>query len=105
MKTLYKLVLLPLLCLLFSNTSVLAQGCVAIRSTGGVCTMGEHPDSIVKGGAWLFNSNSRYYKSFRHFVGKQEQYQRIDVLHNNVINKVVTQDFTFTRIFNDRWSM
>jgi len=67
--------------------------------------MDEHPDSAVKTGAWLFNSNTRYYKSFRHFVGKQEQYQRIDQLHNNVINKVVTQDFTFTRLFNDRWAL
>jgi hypothetical protein len=105
MKLIYKLSILTLLYITLSNTSAFAQGCVAIRSTGGVCTMDEHPDSTVKGGAWLFNSNTRYYKSFRHFVGKQEQYQRIDVLHNNVINKVVTQDFGFTRIFNDRWSL
>lgn len=82
-----------------------AQGCVAIRSTGGLCTMDEHPDSAIKQGGWLFNSNSRYYRSFRHFIGKQEQTDRINVLHNNVINKVVTQDFTFTRLFNDRWSL
>lgn len=67
--------------------------------------MGEHPDSTTNQGAWLFNSNTRYYKSFRHFVGKQEQFQRINVLHNNVINKVLSQDFGFTRIFNDRWSL
>ncbi len=105
MKSFYKLTFIAFFYLLLNHTNVFAQGCVAIRSTGGVCTMGEHPDSIIKGGAWLFNSNTRYYKSFRHFVGKQEQYQRIDVLHNNVINKVVTQDVTFTRIFNDRWSI
>jgi len=66
--------------------------------------MDEHPDSAVKQGAWLFNSNTRYYRSFRHFVGKQEQYQRID-MHNNVINNVETQDFTFTRLLNDRWAV
>ena len=86
-------------------TKTFSQGCVAIRSTGGVCTMEEHPDSSIKAGGWLFNANSRYYKSFRHFIGKQEQFQRIDPLHNNVINKVFTQDFGFTRIFNDRWSL
>lgn len=91
---------------LLNYSNVFGQGCVAIRSTGGLCTMDEqHPDSVLKEGEWLFNSNSRYYKSFRHFVGKQEQYQRIDQLHNNVINKVVTQDFTFTRVFNSRWSL
>ncbi|MBS1530684.1 MAG: hypothetical protein JSU01_10275 [Bacteroidetes bacterium] len=91
--------------MLLNHSNVFAQGCVAIRSTGGLCTMDEHPDSAVKQGAWLFNSNTRYYKSFRHFVGKLEQYQRIDQFHNNVINKVVTQDFTFTRLFNDRWAL
>ncbi|MGZ3753320.1 MAG: hypothetical protein ACXVB0_11525 [Mucilaginibacter sp.] len=105
MKSFYKLILVACIFTLLNNTDVFAQGCVAIRSTGGVCTMDEHPDSSIKGGAWLFNSNTRYYKSFRHFVGKQEQFQRIDVLHNNVINKVLTQDFGFTRIFNDRWSL
>ena len=105
MKLFYKLTFIASIFLLLNDTHVFAQGCVAIRSTGGVCTMDEHPDSSIKGGAWLFNSNTRYYKSFRHFVGKQEQFQRIDVLHNNVINKVVTQDFGFTRIFNDRWSL
>jgi hypothetical protein len=105
MKSTLQFLCFSLLCILLSNSNVLAQGCVAIRSTGGVCTMGEHPDSSITKGAWLFNSNTRYYKSFRHFVGKREQYQRIDVLHNNVINKVLSQDFGFTRIFNDRWSL
>ena len=100
LKTLYLIAFFTVL----HYSNVFAQGCVAIRSTGGLCTMDEHPDSAVKGGAWLFNSNSRYYKSFRHFVGKQEQFQRI-ALGNNVINKVVTQDFTFTRLFDDRWAL
>lgn len=105
MKTIYKLLFTILFLLVINHSNVFAQGCVAIRSTGGLCTMDEHPDSALKGGSWLFNSNTRYYKSFRHFVGKREQYYRIDQLHNNVINKVVTQDFGFTRIFNDRWSL
>src|SRR6201996_1856606 len=100
MKLLYKLILITCFFLSLNQTNVFSQGCVAIRSTGGVCTMDEHPDSALKNGSWLFNSNSRYYKSFRHFIGKQEQFERIDVLHNNVINKVVTQDFGFTRIFD-----
>lgn len=104
MKTFYKLLILSVFVLSINQTKSFAQGCVAIRSTGGVCTMDEHPDSSLRNGSWLFNSNSRYYKSFRHFVGKQEQFQRT-ALQNNVINKVVTQDFGFTRIFNDRWSL
>src|SRR6202012_2702144 len=104
MRSLYKLALTTCFLLLLNQTNVFAQGCVAIRSTGGVCTMDEHPDSAIKGGSWLFNSNTRYYKSFRHFIGKQEQFQRTQ-LQNNVINKVLSQDFGFTRIFDDRWSL
>ena len=104
MNKIYKLLFTACFFLFIDQTNVFAQGCVAIRSTGGVCTMDEHPDSSLKNGSWLFNSNSRYYKSFRHFVGKQEQFQRT-ALQNNVINKVFTQDFGFTRIFNDRWSL
>jgi hypothetical protein len=94
------------LCLfiLFTQTKALAQGCVAIRSTGGICEMGERPDSTQSQSYWLYNDNDRYYKSFRHFIGKQEQFQRT-ALHNNVINKVFTQDNTFTRVFNNRWSL
>lgn len=104
MKPTFKLLSFIALFLFISQTNVFGQGCVAIRSTGGLCTMDEHPDSAVKQGAWLFNSNSRYYRSFRHFVGKQEQYQRI-AMHNNVINNVETEDATFTRLFNDRWAL
>ncbi|MBB5394271.1 hypothetical protein [Mucilaginibacter sp. AK015] len=89
--------------LLLNNTAARAQGCVAIRSTGGLCAMDEHPDSTTSGGAWLFNANSRYYRSYKHFVGKQEQKQRIE-MGTNVINHSFAQDFTLTRIFNNRWS-
>jgi len=104
MKTTIKICTTLFLFILFSQTQVFAQGCVAIRSTGGICAMNEHADSTTTGGYWLYNSNDRYYKSFRHFVGKQEQYQRI-ALKNNVINKVVTEDNTFTRVFNKRWAL
>ncbi|ASU34022.1 transporter family protein [Mucilaginibacter xinganensis] len=104
MKFTVRIILTITIFLLFIRSNTFAQGCVAIRSTGGICTMDEHPDSTNANGYWLFNSNSRYYKSFRHFVGKQEQFQRI-TLHNNVINKVYTQDLTLTRVLNNRWSL
>jgi hypothetical protein len=105
MKTTLQTLLAICLFILLDQTKIFAQGCVAIRSTGGICAMNEHPDSnATSNGYWLYNSNGRYYKSFRHFVGKQEQYQRI-AMHNNVINKVVTLDNTFTRVFNNRWSL
>jgi hypothetical protein len=105
MNTTIKLFTIIIVTALFLQSNVFAQGCVAIRSTGGISEMNEHPDTAANGsGYWLYNNNDRYYRSFRHFVGKQEQYQRI-ALHNNVINHVFTQDNSFFRVFNDRWSL
>ncbi len=85
------------------SAKTFAQGCVAIRSTGGVCSMLDHPDSTNENGGWIFNSNNRYYRSYKHFVGRQEQTQRIE-LGTNVINHSYTQDMVLTRVFNSRWS-
>jgi hypothetical protein len=106
MKTTIKLLAIICLMILSGQAKIFAQGCVAIHSTGGICEMNEHPDSsaTVSGGYWLYNDNARYYRSYKHFVGKQEQYQRF-TLHNNVINHVYTQDNAFTRVFNERWSL
>lgn len=105
MKSTFKAFAISALFILFIYNNVSAQGCVAIRSTGGLCSMDEHPDSIdANGGTWLFNTNSRYYKSYKHFIGSQEQKQRI-ALGTNVINHAYTNDLTLTRLFNKRWSV
>lgn len=78
-----------------------AQGCVAIRSTGGMCTM-DHADTTAS--KWIFNANNRYFKSFRHFVGEVEQTQRAD-LGTQVINHAYTLDLALTRVINNRWSV
>ena len=79
-----------------------AQGCVAIRSTGGVCNMdqGQQSDTLAK---WELNVNNRYFKSFRHFVGTQEQKQRVE-LGTEVINHSYTMDITPTYHLNKWWS-
>jgi len=104
MKKTFKTIFAATIILAATKANSFAQGCVAIRSTGGICTMAEHPDSVNGNGYWLFNSNSRYYRSFRHYVGKEEQKERIE-MHNNVINKVYTQDLALTRVINNRWSV
>ncbi len=98
-----KKILLTTIIIAFALVKIHAQGCVAIRSTGGVCTMLDHPDSTDAEGAWVFNSNNRYYRSYKHFVGREEQKQRI-ALGTNVINHSYTQDLALTRVFNSRWS-
>jgi hypothetical protein len=97
--------LLIIIALLFINQFANAQGCVAIRGNGGTCTMTGHDmtstDKISSG--WTFAINNRYFKSFRHFVGTQEQKQRVEQ-GTEVINHVFSTELALIRQFNDRWS-
>lgn len=77
-----------------------AQGCVAIRSTGNTCSMGNPADA--KG--WQFNFNTRYFKSYKHFVGTIEQKKRVEQ-GTEVINHSLNWDLTLTRNLNNRWSV
>ena len=82
-------------------TYVHGQGCVAIRSTGAVCTK-QDPSLDAKG--WQLNTSYRYFRSFRHFVGKEEQHERIEK-HTQVINWQHTLNLNVQRQFSNRWSL
>ncbi len=84
------------------NTTLYAQGCVAIRSTAGIGM--EHPGVGDTASSWLLSFNNRYFKSFRHYVGTVEQKQR-QALGNEVINHSYTGDIGITRNLNSRWSL
>ena len=100
MKQIFSFLLSAVLCIILSNNAS-AQGCVAIRSTGGICTMEHgHSESPSK---WVLNVNNRYFKSFRHFVGTKEQKQRV-ANGSEVINHSYTLDLTLTRNLNKWWS-
>lgn len=82
------------------NLSANAQGCVAIRSTGSSC-------SIEKAGStydWQVNLNYRYFKSFRHFKGKDEQKERVEQ-DTDVRNFSHSMDLSIVRKLNSRWSL
>lgn len=81
---------------------VKAQGCVAIKGSGGSCML-THPESTNQAG-WLFSTSARYFKSFRHFSGTEENKQRL-VDNSEVINHTTLADLALTRVFNDRWSL
>src|SRR4051812_5251468 len=83
----------------YFGPALFAQGCVAIRSTGGYCTM-QHADESK----WQLTVSNRYFKSFRHFVGTEEQEQR-KTLGNQVINHQYSLDLALTRYINHRWSV
>jgi hypothetical protein len=102
-----KILILLLLAISLSNNTN-AQGCVAIRSSGGMCTM-DHAEMLAATESnhpaqWLFNANTRYFNSYKHFVGKEEQTQRVDN-GTNVINHSFTLDAAITRLINKRWSV
>lgn len=81
---------------------VYAQGCVALRGNGTACVM-THPDED-HADKWIFNMGGRYFKSYKHFKGREEQKERVE-LGTEVINHQTAVDFTLTRILDDRWSV
>lgn len=101
-----KLKLLTALCAsLFSYVHSNAQGCVAIRGNGNTCTLtGLDEASTAKATSWTFAVNNRYFKSFRHFVGTEEQKHRMEE-ETEVINYVFSTELALTRHLNRRWSV
>jgi hypothetical protein len=53
---------------------------------------------------WVFALNNRYFKSYKHFVGTEEQKQRVED-GTEVINHVFSTELGITRQFNARWFM
>jgi hypothetical protein len=83
-----------------------AQGCVAIRSNGASCTMdGAHSEvTLNTPDRWLFSVNTRYFKSYKHFVGREEQKERKEA-GTEVINYTVSTELGLNRKLNNRWAL
>ena len=93
-----------LLAIVLITANAYSQGCVAIRSTGGMCSLTEHPDSMaMSDGSWVFNMNTRYFMSNKHYKGDVYQKERLEK-GNEVINHQFAFDLALTRVFNNRWS-
>ncbi len=86
------------------QSSVSAQGCVAVRG-GGMCSLhlGE-PGADVEENPWLASVSYRYIHSFRHFVGDVEQLQRAAAA-NQVINHSHFIDFGAQYRINSHWDV
>ncbi len=95
-----KIIVLLSACIAMNN-AVRSQGCVAIKGNGASCMM-VHPEESSKAG-WQFSTSGRYFKSFRHFSGTEENKQRL-IDHSEVINHTTVIDLALTRVLNDRWS-
>ncbi len=86
---------------LFYNASY-SQGCVAIRSSGAVCTV--HDAEEAKQPGWQLSLGYRYFKSDKHYKGDVYQEERLE-LNTEVINWQHSLDISVLRTFNDRWSL
>jgi hypothetical protein len=75
--------------LLVMTGEAFSQGCVAIRGTGGAACMRPLQNSDSSG--WLLNINNRYFESYKHFVGTEEQYER-EENGTQVINNTYNMD-------------
>jgi len=64
---------------------------------------GHDEASSSKSGTWTLGWNNRYFKSYKHFVGTEEQKQRVEE-GTEVINHVFSTELGLTRQFNNRWS-
>ncbi len=89
MKTI-KFIILAFLFLSVSNAN--AQGCVAVRGFGG-CGVAGGSGLALAPKQWQVGANYRYFKSFRHFKGDEEQYDRL-VKQTQVINYSNTLDLS-----------
>src|SRR5687767_1659460 len=92
--------LLAIIPIIFFVYYAAAQGCVAIRANGNTCSMAKPGDE--KG--WSLNFNNRYFKSYKHFVGTEEQKHRVEE-GTEVINHAFAWDFTLAKSLNKYWSV
>ncbi len=92
-----KPLLIFLLTCIFSK-EIQAQGCVAIKGTTSGCSR----PADAKG--WELSLNTRYFRSYKHFVGTEEQKERVEK-KNNVINNAYELNITVTRNLNSRMSV
>lgn len=96
-----KKIIIIFLTILIINNQLQAQGCVAIRGVGGMCMLGSMQADTTK---WQLSINNRYFNSYKHFVGTDEQKQRVE-LGTQVINDAYTADISITRKLDSRWSI
>lgn len=75
MKTLYVSSFIFLCCLIASG-SASAQGCVAVRQMGGINSMPGSSSYNLQKGQFQVGASYRYFHSWRHFVGTEEQPER-----------------------------
>ncbi|MCV9385839.1 transporter [Reichenbachiella ulvae] len=85
---------------LFGINQIYAQGCVAIRGFSG-CASGMGNTFGVSEGEFFTSAGFRYFKSFRHFRGAEEEHERIEQ-GTEVINHSYFLDLSINYGITDR---
>jgi len=102
MKKFYKTVSFTMVLLSLVYTPVIfAQGCVAIRHFSS-CVGTSLENNLLNAGDLQFGMNYRYFKSFRHFRGTEEEPDRVSN-NTEVINHSHAWDFFLTYGLSNRW--
>lgn len=105
--------ILAILIMMVLHSSANAQGCVAIRTVGGLNTMEHsmHEGMMHEGmmpakdsSKWDLNISFRYFKSYKHFNGTDEQTQRV-LDETDVRNYSKAMDVSLVRKINEKWSI
>ena len=89
------------LLVLLLSTNAHSQGCVAIRG-GTSCSSNLGSGATLMKGELLSNAGFRYFKSFRHFRGHEEETNRV-AEGTEVINHSYFLDFSLNYGITDRW--
>lgn len=78
---------------------VLSQGCVAVKNMSACAINWGDEDPT----GWQFSLNYRYFRSYKHFVGANEQQERVEN-GTEVINNDNSINLGLNYTFNKRWS-
>ena len=87
--------------MLFTCEMTRAQGCVAVKNMGSH-SLNYGDDAGQQG--WLFSMNYRYFRSFRHFKGTEEQKERL-VDNTEVINNDHSIILGVDYRINSKWNV
>ncbi len=91
-------------CILITNITGNSQGCIAVRSMACASGNVNSPTSFMKKGDFQFTSSYRNLHSYKHFVGKVEQKERVEN-GTEVINDSHNFDFGLSYAVSDRLSI
>lgn len=92
-----------LLLIIVSDHNLYSQGCVAIRHFS-TCSPTYGQIQASQKGEFLFSMNYRYFKSFRHFRGTEEEPDRV-TNNTEVINHSHAFDYQIAYGVSDRWQL